>query len=436
MGSPARQSLHFEVDGGYLTELARNLVLESQWEKALRILKDGLQGISTDQVIAILVGDFELDGVNTVRYLRKEDLEYKNKVHKLYAGYIRSLSPKGERWYRPEALVTDYGPMDRKGLDESGGSNDGEFNVFGRYHRALHYSFNRKTDLTAMVKVPGEYEDAGADGTMAVLFSQVEPPPFWLSDEILKRNTTPQRSLNEFLKFGNKLEERGHDERYPDQYNDEREERVQKALYSTLQKSIAKKAGDSWIEIAVGDKTIKVPKAPFEHWCLSRSSGRHLASPWEPVSTSGMKLPNDDPYHTDWMIGAGLPLDAMSDEKLSDAVYKARFKLVEAKLGHQCTVLSGQGSTGRKKVIHPDADAKIAEDAIIVLPSASPKFLPLVAQIKTGAVIVEKGGSVAHLVNVAREREVKIVRVENAKKLYPEGTLVSVDCQNGKVEIK
>jgi hypothetical protein len=41
----------------------------------------------------------------------------------------------------------------------------------------------------------------------------------------------------------------------------------------------------------------------------------------------------------------------------------------------------------------------------------------------------------AHLVTVSRAQEVKIVRVEGARKLYPEGMHLVVDCAKGDVHV-
>lgn len=466
------RELHFSVEGKYLSDLGQRLMIEKNWEKALKIIKMGLQGISTDQVIGILKGDYELGGKdNDISYFKKENKKFKKELGYVYAGYIRH-SPRsgGEYWYRPYACVTDYGPKDfynpgsriDRDQDSPKKLKIDPPNVFGQNSRAMHYAKNEK-DLTALLEV-------GEGKPIIVLFCRVDAPPFWMADDILDKNKKAQDSLNDFYNYGRWLEERGHFKWYGKEEAGRQKEalnllesqRKKKGLgqklaenreknrskwlgyglevnADSLKAKIIKQAGDDWYEFKSGDKTIRVPRAPFIHWCLSRTSGAHLAPKWKTVSPSGLKMMNDDPYHSDWIIGAGLELDAMlgPENELSDAAYQARQTFMRELLGLKCAVLSGRGSTESwVKVTHPKKlDDVIPSDSVLVLPSADPKYLPLVIQVKTGAVIVEKGGSVAHLVNVAREQDVRIVRVEKALKLYPEGTLVKVDCETGEVDV-
>jgi hypothetical protein len=61
---------------------------------------------------------------------------------------------------------------------------------------------------------------------------------------------------------------------------------------------------------------IQVPKNPFLHWCLrffNWEDHGHETPRWEFVAGSGLKMMNDDPYHTDWVLGAGIPLDQVYD---------------------------------------------------------------------------------------------------------------------------
>ena len=196
---------------------------------------------------------------------------------------------------------------------------------------------------------------------------------------------------------------------------------------------IIEQAGDQWIEMPFMGNTIRVPKAPFEQWCLWRTDGAHLAMPWEKVSISGVKMFGDDPYHTDFLLGAGLEPDAMmSDSHLSETFFNLRYKVQQEKLGFDCAVLSGRGYI-RGTVVHAQVGQELPDDAIVVLKAASPKYVDLA--LKARAVIVERGGAMAHLVTVAREKDAVIVRVPDALKLYPAGCSVTVNADEGKVTL-
>lgn len=200
--------------------------------------------------------------------------------------------------------------------------------------------------------------------------------------------------------------------------------------------AIIEQAGDNWLTIGTIDgKNIKVPLAPFENWCLWRGDGAHLALPWTTVCPSGLKMFGDDPYHTDFLIGAGLDLDAMADHDspLSRLVWDMRQKIQEEKLGFKVAVLCGTGQSQTLKAVHPKRGEECKPDEVAIIPNAGPHYVA--AAMTAGAVICEQGGAMAHLVTVSREKDVKIVRVENARKLYPVGMHLVVDCQNGEVRV-
>ncbi|WP_210242336.1 PEP-utilizing enzyme [Mesorhizobium sp. B2-6-4] len=212
--------------------------------------------------------------------------------------------------------------------------------------------------------------------------------------------------------------------------------KLQKTLDRSIpdwREAIIEQAGLSWIEMEFNGKTIRFPRAPFENWCLWRTDGAHLAPPWQIVSPQGVKMMGDDPYHTDFLIGAGLEPDAMMrDRMFNDAVFKLRGEVQQEKMGFECAVLSGKGSAWGT-VVHPKVGDSLPDDAIVVLKSASAKYLDLALQAK--GVIVERGGEMAHLITVAREKDAIIVRVPDALKIYPADASVTIDASEGKVTL-
>ncbi|WP_410724087.1 hypothetical protein [Burkholderia sp. SIMBA_024] len=49
--------------------------------------------------------------------------------------------------------------------------------------------------------------------------------------------------------------------------------------------------------------------------------------------------------------------------------------------------------------------------------------------------IVEAGGALAHLAQVSRAQNIRIVRLENARQRLPEGHTACIDCARGSVHL-
>lgn len=212
---------------------------------------------------------------------------------------------------------------------------------------------------------------------------------------------------------------------------------------------------EGWMEIPIDrlarpSGKLRVPRGAFERWAIRPTGAEHLAAPWEIVSPQGVKQASDDPYHTDWMLGAGLdPTDMRHSapdkvlaEALTSAAYSARAAIERRLLGFKCSVLvSGPSVTGR--VWHPSKPSKEIpwgeEPPIAILPAARSDWLDLAGRVlaRGGAVIVERGGEMAHMVTELRgDGKGPLIRVEDARRLYPEGLLVGVEPSEGRVEVK
>lgn len=215
--------------------------------------------------------------------------------------------------------------------------------------------------------------------------------------------------------------------------------------------------GDAgWMEIDVdpairSSGKLRVPRPPFELWAVAQSNGSHLVAPWNTVSPVGVKQGADDPHHTDWMLGAGLDPQDMRPtggnphhEALNSAAYSARGAIQERLLGFKAMVLlQGPHVKGRVHVPKsfddlPDGRDEDGLPPISILKNAGPDWLEVAVETLAygGAVIVERGGGMAHLVVELRESaRGPIMRVENARKLYPDGSVLDVDPSIGQVRL-
>lgn len=219
-------------------------------------------------------------------------------------------------------------------------------------------------------------------------------------------------------------------------------------------KSQADKMKDGWLDIEYPSTTdgrmltLRVPRAPFEVWALrplleqGKVTPEQLRQKWLPISPVGFKMygMEDDPCHTDWMLGAGLNVDTYEEVYLAGAKFKylhcAIFDEVEKiqqLFGNfEVAILSGTGSVAGT-VIHPEPGREVPPGSIVVLPSLRPTYFSIV--LAAIAVITEAGGQMAHLAVVGREHSIPIVRVENARERFAPGMKVRVSCDRGRVEI-
>lgn len=208
-------------------------------------------------------------------------------------------------------------------------------------------------------------------------------------------------------------------------------------------------AGDTgWLEVPVDGidrPVIRVPRGAFEQWSIGYAVAPGVA-PWTTVCPMGLKQGFDDPLHSDWMLGAGLPLDAMqSNNDLSESIYRARAEVEQRLLQREASVLLAGPDVAEGISIHPagpgDMDCLERAEAkfgcpVLVLPDLRPDWLHLViaAFEKGGAVIASRGGSMAHLVTEARVvKKGSILRLDNARVLYPDGVLLRLEPAAGRV---
>ena len=211
---------------------------------------------------------------------------------------------------------------------------------------------------------------------------------------------------------------------------------------------------EGWLAIPILDDVdpsgeLRVPRGAFEHWCVWRAGGEHLAAPWKRVSPTGVKQGADDSYHTDWMLGAGLhPQDMRRGDNraslITTAAEDARAEIEKRLLGADLSVLlAGPEVTGR--AWHPGKPGEVPPEdldgslPVAILRDAGPDGLEaaLAALDRGGAVVVERGGEMAHLVSVLREGgRGPIVRVAGARRLFPDGSLMQVAPMDGRAVLK
>jgi phosphohistidine swiveling domain-containing protein len=248
--------------------------------------------------------------------------------------------------------------------------------------------------------------------------------------------------LREDYRLAQEITDEAAREEAEDQIDAEREALRLRRL-ADLRVVILKQAGDdlldlSWnvvmnhdnTEVRVPAGSAKVPRAPFLHWAFARMKMfEEQLPPWQTVCPPGMKMMNDDPYHTDWVVGAGLDPDDRSllyyPGPVADAAMQLAHELQDKfdKPSPVHVLVDGPHAIG--PVHHGKRKKPCPAGAIVVLPNLHPDYVITIED--AVGVITEEGGAVAHLAQVGRERNLPIVRIENALKRFAPDEQIVID---------
>lgn len=449
------RTVNFSIDGAGFTAIVRDLMRSDKPAKAWKLIVDGLIGSGNTERMACqlldgklkLVGSSDKEGLSFVKDEDPATAKYLDDVKFIFAGRVRVNGS----WWRPKAAVTDLGPAD---LEQSFAANRSQLDTaatLAENNAALREVYRGRVAYYAREgeKVL-EVRRKKGDKTSRefIIFEPVSEPPFWW-----REMTDVDKAFQEYVDAGRRV----YQESWSATIQEELEtlkatqrgtvhemttevfstrEVLEDAQYAMREKShrdfieelrvkIRAAAGDNTFDLVVeGRGTFKVPTAPFMCWALGRTSLKHLAPPWTPISPPGMKLPMDDECHTDWMLGAGFNLreDYKTGSSVQMAAHTRQFEMQEEQGNFECGVIvGGQGGTVEGRV----------GGEIVVLPNLSPAHLDKLKYAR--AIITEKGGALAHLAQVALERLIPIVSVKDAVKRYPTGAKVLINLDKGTV---
>jgi phosphohistidine swiveling domain-containing protein len=439
--------MNFIVEGEGFTAIARNIMLSDMPAKAWRLITEGLIGASQvdKQARALLDGDMKLAGSTDKGglYFEKENAKaYKETLRYVYAGRVRV----GGSWWRPRAIVTDFGPGDMAYATER---NRELLTPMSEHEAGLPRMRAVYRGRVAYYAKEGERVlEATVDGKRRfVIFEPASELPFWWPE---KHYMT--EAMTEFVAVGRRLEEEAWSRTIAAQLEEiptitragrprsltpeeirrqEELEEEQFLMRDKLYKERLVAIGEAvrglstqTLDMTVEGTVHKVPAEPFIHWALGRTALRHLAPEWTAMSPTGLKMPMDDPYHSDWMLGAGFDLykDYGHDKAVTRASLSLMFELQQKYGNYKCGVIvSGNVGTVEGRV----------GGEIVVLPNLSPKHLDKLKYAR--CIITEQGGALSHLAQVALERSVPIVHVPGAVKRYPEGHKLIVNITEGQV---
>lgn len=417
------------ISGEYLTEMSRNLVLNGNWEGAIRVLSEGNEG-QLEAVLSILKGDSKLIGINeNISLVSDNDLEYKNEILKVYAGscYI------DEKWVKPYATVNT--------ITKKTSLSDQRILFYKEESDHVYQVIEVNGKKTAVLFRESEYEDE--EGLI---------PPIWLQS---KYKESIAANVQEFLSYGNLLLEYGVTKQFfydtadmsaedksqknflkymaamKDNHNlisreafeyelDARNEMLDLFLVPYCKEKIEAQETE-WIQV----DEFRIPKTPFMYWArkVLNITDIEYNVDWIPVSSPGQKMCGDNPFHTDWVIGAGLDPYNFYNSKEEKIINNFVFSLSRRKL----LCVNGSGTVSGRITKDP---ALVTKDHILVIPHAGVEYFE--AAKNAGAVIAAVGGPASHLVVNSKEHEIKFALVLNAIEEFEEGEFVTIIMELGK----
>lgn len=217
------QTVGFTITGEFVTEHARDLLIEGDWEGAYRFLTNYIDGIDHEIAVSLLKGEKRLTGKagGEVNTLDLEDetperrAEIEERCNYLWAGTVR-VRPD---YLKPYAVVTNFGPQDvgaagTHGNDkydlppEDVGCIPGNSAKISKWNasRCCEYMNDQRNDHVYLVKCP--------DGdTRFVLFEKVNATPIWW-EPISCGGDWQTEAVSQWVETHGAFPERGHQQTF------------------------------------------------------------------------------------------------------------------------------------------------------------------------------------------------------------------------------
>ncbi len=420
------ETVHFSIEGEFLTDFFRNICLEGNWSKAINLLQESLIGFPMDLALKVLSGEMKLVGLNNI-YI-EEDLDsedYKKRINEMYG---KNINVNGT-WYQPSMLIETI-KRGEEFIADRARIYDPGFDTF-IWHNNTLLTLNRVENYNPPIWIEKSMR------------TNYMPEQFLFLDQIVINIENYKESQSELMvEICSSRVNLGTGELEEFMYEDfvQYEIEKRKILADKIKNEIAAKNIEKYRKIIIeqanekgGFLTIKasrseaefnVPKIPFLMWCLKHGNSPYYLSDllpeWDTVSPCNLKMLGDDPIHSDWVIGAGFePEDFYHNDKFKNAAYGHLHKVLNLDM----ITLAGKG-TVKGTVIKANRDLTIEEvtGKILVLPHAGVEYFEL-AKVAL-ATICEVGGPGSHLAVNSSEFNIKLCLIENAMKLINDSTLV------------
>lgn len=416
----------FRLDIEGFNQILYDLMLSGRWQHAFNTLKDSLDGISYDEIVAVLEGKAMLQeheqGV-TVALTANPEYQNQLKVHragwclvdgKLYRPDFHLEGTDGDETKIPIRMQDTFPSADRS----------------DRIAWFRQWYANHADDPTRAI--------ARVIDDRIIVFEQLDGGliPLWF-----KVTTDPEAALADYQAqlplevrkpagLGTISTPRVEAINKPRLIAAEPEPEPEQELnLDGLRDRIWQQNGDAAIELEVAGSVLRIPRTPFLHWVFERESVKPVLPEWESVCMSGLKLQNDSQVHSDWMVGAGIDLDKAYSREHSKVWEERMFEIIEAAERRvKIQVHSNSKGTVTGEVVYTEPDKAVEPGCIAVAPTGEPAYqTALVSTGAEGCLVSEVGGMLSHLAIVSREYGAHYVVLPNALSLLQPGMHVLVD---------
>jgi hypothetical protein len=413
--------VNFSIEGGFITQHFRGLVLEGNWRKALIQLKEVLIGASDEHCIEVLNGNCKLTGVNELFMEEDHDSEeYKYEVLNMY----KNLVEKNGITYRVEAKISTIKPGDEYIFERMALYLDKPVDEYF-FHNGIFYVAN-ESGKSAPIWI--DYKDLPCydvedlvDIKMSDNGSKEELKLKRIDSIIVKDAILNDVKIEDEEFF---QEELGQRRIILNNLKDDADKKMIQKIRATVIAQANQKGG--FLTIEHKGKTFKIPKLPYMHWVAShcynideRNFYEENLDDWVAISPLGLKMHNDDPYHSDYVIGAGFNPKDFYNSDFSEACWNYFWHVVRLDM----ITISGSGIIkGSVKKVFEHIDPADCVDKIIVIPHAGVEYFEHAKVAKL--VIAAKGGPASHLALNAEEYSINLVLIEKALGFKVEQELV------------
>lgn len=312
--------LSFEISGDFITEHLRSCFLERDFNSVCQMYEDTFGNLNLEVLISILKCENKFEGINELflkedNVLFEENVEYLNEIDHRYNNLYKDHDGFYYRGLYKVVLITDG--VSSKYAKREFNKNDlrynEEINLDGKFYsfdelRVLYIcdNFNCK-----VLKYKNEF----------YLLENIEYQiPYWF-----KSYTDIKKYIEHNKKKFHIINDITEQEYIRNKYNIINDE---PNLEDIKNKILEKCKSFIKLEYEInGEKHfIDIPEEPFILWGL-RYKKRYFIDneiyTWAPICKSGYKMINDDPYHSDWIIGANLDIENYYELVDTNPIYKA-----------------------------------------------------------------------------------------------------------------